>query len=114
MVSGIDVHPSLTAALLSASRALVAVAARSLAAADTEVTLPQYRAMVVLARCQVDLLLAGHFHIAHTGSSTTRFHIPGYSALVVASGTTTSTPGRGQPNSLNAIRTNGPPIGIEC
>jgi DNA-binding MarR family transcriptional regulator len=39
----------LTEALLSASRALVAVAARSLAAADTEVTLPQYRALVVLA-----------------------------------------------------------------
>ncbi|MEO8266058.1 MAG: MarR family transcriptional regulator [Ilumatobacteraceae bacterium] len=39
----------LTEALLTASRALVAVAARSLAAADTEVTLPQYRALVVLA-----------------------------------------------------------------
>lgn len=35
--------------VLSASRALVAVAARSLAAAEKEVTLPQYRALVVLA-----------------------------------------------------------------
>ena len=34
---------------LAASRALVAVAARSLAAAGEEVTLPQYRALVVLA-----------------------------------------------------------------
>jgi hypothetical protein len=34
---------------LAASRALVAVAARSLAAAGDEVTLPQYRALVVLA-----------------------------------------------------------------
>jgi DNA-binding MarR family transcriptional regulator len=35
--------------VLEASRALVAVAARSLAAAGDEVTLPQYRALVVLA-----------------------------------------------------------------
>jgi DNA-binding MarR family transcriptional regulator len=34
--------------VLAASRALVAVAARSLAAAGEEVTLPQYRALVVL------------------------------------------------------------------
>src|SRR5690348_16146236 len=36
-------------ALLSASRALVAIAARSLADLDADVTLPQYRALVVLA-----------------------------------------------------------------
>jgi hypothetical protein len=35
--------------VLAASRALVAVAARSLAAAGDEVTLPQYRALIVLA-----------------------------------------------------------------
>jgi DNA-binding MarR family transcriptional regulator len=35
-------------AVLAASRALVAVAARSLASADDEVTLPQYRVLVVL------------------------------------------------------------------
>jgi DNA-binding MarR family transcriptional regulator len=34
--------------VLAASRALVAVAAKSLAAAEEEVTLPQYRALVVL------------------------------------------------------------------
>jgi len=37
-------------AVLLASRALVGVAARSLAAVDPEVTLPQYRALVVLSR----------------------------------------------------------------
>ena len=42
---GVD---GVTEALLRASRALVAVAARSLAAVDSDVTLPQYRAMVVL------------------------------------------------------------------
>ncbi len=36
-------------ALLRASRALVGVAARSIAAVDDDVTLPQYRALVVLA-----------------------------------------------------------------
>jgi DNA-binding MarR family transcriptional regulator len=36
-------------ALLTASRAMVALAARSLADLDAEVTLPQYRALVVLA-----------------------------------------------------------------
>jgi DNA-binding MarR family transcriptional regulator len=36
-------------AVLRASRALVAVAARSLAGVDHDVTLPQYRALVVLA-----------------------------------------------------------------
>ncbi|HEX6514424.1 MAG TPA: MarR family transcriptional regulator [Nocardioidaceae bacterium] len=36
-------------AVIAASRALVAIAARSLGAAGEEVTLPQYRALVVLA-----------------------------------------------------------------
>lgn len=40
---------ALTEALISASRALVAVAARSVAGLSTDVTLPQYRALVVLA-----------------------------------------------------------------
>lgn len=39
----------MTDAVLTASRALVGVAARSLAIVDSEVTLPQYRALVVLA-----------------------------------------------------------------
>ena len=40
---------SVTESLLTASRALVAVAARSLAAVDESVTLPQFRALVILA-----------------------------------------------------------------
>jgi DNA-binding MarR family transcriptional regulator len=39
----------LVEAVLRASRVLVAVAARSLATVDSDVTLPQYRALVVLA-----------------------------------------------------------------
>jgi DNA-binding MarR family transcriptional regulator len=41
--------PSVTDAVLLASRALVGVAARSLAEVEDEVTLPQFRALVVLA-----------------------------------------------------------------
>lgn len=37
-------------AVMTASRVLVAVAARSLAAVDEDVTIPQYRALVVLAQ----------------------------------------------------------------
>lgn len=70
-------------------------------------------AMAALAVCGVDLLLAGHFHIGHTGSSTSRFRIPGYSALLVAAGTTTSTRGRGRQNSFNVIRIDGVRITIE-
>jgi DNA-binding MarR family transcriptional regulator len=42
-------HADLVDALLGVSRAMVALAARSLADLDAEVTLPQYRALVVLA-----------------------------------------------------------------
>ncbi len=42
-------HDELVDTVLAASRALVAVAARSLEATGDEVTLPQYRALVVLA-----------------------------------------------------------------
>ncbi len=46
--SALDVE-MVTELLLTASRALVAVAARSLAAVDETVSLPQYRVLVVLA-----------------------------------------------------------------
>jgi len=42
------VDPDMTEAVLTASRVLVAVAARSLAEHETEVSLQQYRALVVL------------------------------------------------------------------
>jgi DNA-binding MarR family transcriptional regulator len=44
-----ELPSELTDALMTASRALIGVAARSLAAAPADVTLPQYRALVVLA-----------------------------------------------------------------
>ena len=57
--------PTVTDAVLRASRALVGVAARSLSDVEDEVTLPQYRALVVLAnseRCLGELAEALDVH----------------------------------------------------
>jgi 3',5'-cyclic AMP phosphodiesterase CpdA len=61
-------------------------------------------AMQALAEIGVDMLLAGHFHVAGTTQTTTRYKIDNYAALIVSSGTTTSTRGRGQSNSFNVIQ----------
>jgi 3',5'-cyclic AMP phosphodiesterase CpdA len=70
-------------------------------------------AIKTLADCGVDLLLAGHFHIADTGHTAKRYNVPGYSALIVSTGTSTSTRHRGQPNSLNLIHIDRPYVTIE-
>lgn len=70
-------------------------------------------AIKTLAECGVDLLLAGHFHIADITQTAKRYQLPGYSAIIVSSGTSTSTRGRGQPNSLNVIRIDEPNLTIE-
>jgi 3',5'-cyclic AMP phosphodiesterase CpdA len=69
--------------------------------------------METMADCRVDLLLAGHFHLADTSQTAKRYKMPGYSAIVVSSGTSTSTRGRGQPNSLNVIQIDRPNLTIE-
>jgi 3',5'-cyclic AMP phosphodiesterase CpdA len=61
-------------------------------------------AIKVLAEIGVDMLLAGHFHMGGTRQTTARYQIDNYSALIVASGTSTSTRGRGQPNSFNVVK----------
>jgi 3',5'-cyclic AMP phosphodiesterase CpdA len=61
-------------------------------------------AMQALSEIGVDMLLAGHFHVAGTTQATTRYKIDNYAALIVSSGTTTSTRGRGQSNSFNVIQ----------
>lgn len=47
--AAVDARAELVEALVMASRAMVALAARSLADLDADVTLPQFRALVVLA-----------------------------------------------------------------
>ena len=83
------------------------------AGASGEVVGRSRPAMKTLAECGVDLLLAGHFHIADTSQTAKRYQLPGYSAIVVSSGTSTSTRGRGQPNSLNVIRIDRPKVAID-
>lgn len=70
-------------------------------------------AMTTLAECGADLLLAGHLHTSHAGSSDARYDLAGYSALVVQAGTASSTRGRGETNSFNVIRTSPSSISIE-
>ena len=70
-------------------------------------------AMVALAECGADVLLAGHLHIGHTGHTAMRYKIEGHSALVVSAGTATSTRHRGEANSFNVVRISHQHISVE-
>ena len=65
-------HDEIVDSVLRASRALVAVAARSLAAAGDDVTLPQYRVLVLLAARGPQRALDLADHLAVTQSTVTR------------------------------------------
>lgn len=69
--------------------------------------------MEALAACGADLLLAGHYHISHTGDTSSRYPIPGYSALLIHAGTATSTRGRGEMNTFNVLRVQRPFVTID-
>lgn len=83
------------------------------AGAEGEIVGRSRLAIQTLAECRVDMLLAGHFHIADIGYTSKRYKTAGYTALIVSSGTTTSTRARGQPNSLNVVRIARPNVTID-
>lgn len=71
-----------------------------------------HQAMMQIARCGIDLLLAGHFHLSHAGRTAVRYQIPGHSAIFVQAGTL-STRVRGEENSFNAIHTDETSITVD-
>lgn len=71
-------------------------------------------AMADFARCRIDMILTGHLHISRTGSSTERYKIDGYSALMIQAGTATSSRRRGERNAWNLIRIERPQAVVEC
>ncbi len=61
-------------------------------------------AMARFAECGVDLFLSGHLHVGLTLSSSVRYPLAGYSAVVVHAGTAVSTRTRKEANGWNLIR----------
>jgi 3',5'-cyclic AMP phosphodiesterase CpdA len=70
-------------------------------------------AMALFADTGADVLLAGHLHASHAGSSAARYPVADYAALVVQAGTATSTRGRGESNSFNVLRIDSAVIAVE-
>lgn len=70
-------------------------------------------AMAEFADCKVDLFLSGHLHTWQTVSTSARYGIEGWSAVVVQAGTAVSTRTRGEANSWNLVRIEEARITIE-
>jgi 3',5'-cyclic AMP phosphodiesterase CpdA len=74
------------------------------------------RAMMAMAKfgeCGVDVILSGHLHLRHAGSSATRYAVPGNPVLVIQAGTATSTRQRGERNSVNILRVEAAKVSVD-
>jgi 3',5'-cyclic AMP phosphodiesterase CpdA len=71
-------------------------------------------AMSEFARCRIDLILTGHFHVSRVGHSSARYRIAGYAALFIQAGTATSVRQRGELNAWNLIRIQGSEVAVDC
>lgn len=67
------------------------------------------RAMNTLKDCGVDMLLAGHLHVSHIGSTGERFNTRNYSALALGAGSVGTLHGLKGPTSLISGVLNGAP-----
>jgi 3',5'-cyclic AMP phosphodiesterase CpdA len=70
-------------------------------------------AMQMFARCGADILLSGHLHESHASDTRLRYKIDDFAALVVQAGTATSTRGRGEANSFNALTIDGQRVHVQ-
>ena len=72
------------------------------------------KAMKAFAACGADILLSGHMHQSHAGSTANRYALGGYAALNIQAGTATSTRERGEANSFNAIHVDGDEVRLDA
>lgn len=64
--------------------------------------------MRALAECRIDILLAGHLHISHSGHTFERYRFAGHNALAISAGTALSNRRRGENNAFNVLRITSP------
>ena len=82
------------------------------ASAEQELVGRAHHVMAALASCGADLLLAGHYHLSHSGDTSARYPIPGYGALFIHAGTATSSRARGELNAFNIIQIERPFVNV--